>query len=529
MQRPDKKHRVEKKLPILRSYAAATAFPAATETATEILRAGGNAIDAAVAAAWTLAVCEPAGSGIGGQTSIMVRLANGEIRFVDGHSYAPAQVSRASVSRPQQRTGFRACVIPSTVAALEFFHARFGALCRASVLAPAINYAANGFVISGLQKRQANWCLKTVADSQDVPGVLRRSEWQRRRRMQQPELARTLSRLADYGAQTFYRGKMAHEIAEDMQKHDGLLTANDLSSFRLPGTRQPIRISYRGFEIVTSPPPGGGLQLLLALKLLQRLLPTGYMGCKTEWYVAVAQAIHAAFEERERFPIHPDDFTPTVSKWSLCDMRCDEIAGRLVTRQQLSTVHAAAEEPGETTHLCVADSEGNVVSLTQSIQSLFGAKVCNTPLGFIYNNYLTTCPRYHHPYQLRSHCLPRSNVAPTLVLKDGQVVLALGAAGSRRIVSSVVQIISRVIDCGMPVAEAMAAPRIHALLDGSVWLERPAATPTTMDKLTKLFKKVVIRGRHSFAMGCSQAIARTRDGRLLPAADPRRDGTAGGL
>ena len=149
------------------------------------------------------------------------------------------------------------------------------------------------------------------------------------------------------------------------------------------------------------------------------------------------------------------------------------------------------EGPGDTTHLTVADDEGNVVALTQSIQSVFGAKVANPELGFVYNNYLWTCPRYPHPNQLAPGCMPRSNAAPTIIMeqRDGRStpVMALGAAGSRRITSALLQTISQVIDRGRAIDEAVAAPRLHGLISGKVWIEDDIATPELLARLRKRF------------------------------------------
>ncbi|MFQ5649924.1 MAG: gamma-glutamyltransferase [bacterium] len=510
---------------------AATAFPQATEAALSTLSQGGNAVDAAVAAALALSVCEPSGSGLGGQTSLLLHLANGETIYLDGHSHAPAGVSLKTVSADSQRSGFRACTIPSTIATLHKALLRYGSVPMADLLQPAIRLAKDGFATTPLQRKQVQWCLGNRKWIGRRPRILRQTCWLESPRLEQPRLARTLERLARFGAKDFYSGNLAHDIAEDMRENHGLLSESDLSTLRLPVARKPVSISYRGFEIISTPPPAGGLQLLLALKLLERLYVPAIEPKLSDWYQAVALAVFSAFDEREKFPIHPDDFTPSVQDWTLGDARADELASRLTLQKYLVAAMEAEEEPGETTHLCVADRKGNVVSLTQSIQSLFGGLVANWKLGFLYNNYLTTCPRYRHPYQIRSRCLPRSNAAPTFVFKNGELVLALGAAGSRRIVSSVLQTISRVIDLRMPLSEAVAAPRVHALLNGKIWLERPAAGDTTCNRLARLFPKVSLRPKHSFTMGCVQALA--VDHGAAPgktaAADPRRDGTAGGL
>ena len=197
------------------------------------------------------------------------------------------------------------------------------------------------------------------------------------------------------------------------------------------------------------------------------------------------------------------------------------------------------EEPGETTHLCAADAEGNVVSLTQSLQSLFGAKVANAECGFLYNNYLTTCPREPHPNQLAGGCVPRSNAAPTIILPARGRAYRLAANPRRRGLSwhwaaraadessrRCSRCIDGILRLGMPLDAAVSAPRIHALASRKVWLERPAATPPLVAHLTDRFRAVRVRSALSYSMGCVQAIRRDEEGQLLGASDPRREGAA---
>jgi gamma-glutamyltranspeptidase/glutathione hydrolase len=181
----------------------------------------------------------------------------------------------------------------------------------------------------------------------------------------------------------------------------------------------------------------------------------------------------------------------------------------------------------------VSDRQGNIVLLTQSIQSMFGAKVAHPKLGFLYNNYLCTCPRYPHPFGLAKNCRPRSNAAPTLVLRNADDIpvpfLGLGSAGSRRITSSILQVVSRVIDCGQEVSEATAAPRVHGLVSRKVWIERTAYSKMLTAKLRERFREPVLKSHHHHAMGSVQALHFLSNGRVAAAADPRRDGTAATL
>jgi gamma-glutamyltranspeptidase / glutathione hydrolase len=507
--------------------AVATAFPEATAAAAEILRSGGNAIDAAVAAAWALSVCEPSASGLGGQTVLMVRLTDGTVRVIDGHSHAPAAASLATIDKEAQRHGYRACAVPSTAATLDYAHRKYGVLARASILAPAIRLAEEGFALTSLQHRQTGWVSEQLRATAagglflregiaPAPGSV----------LRQPALAATLRRLAKAGIEDFYCGGIARQIAAGMRVNGGLITEQDLAELSLPVEREPVAINYRGYRVLSVPPPGGGVQLLLALKILEQLPATPGEASEDEWREGIAQAVYLAFRSRERHPLAPESFTAAIGRLLLSDTNARElIAERENEGPPASLALPSAEEAGDTTHLTVCDRQGNVAALTQSIQSLFGAKVADPALGFLYNNYLRTCPRRPHPQGLCARAVPRSNAAPTLALRDDHMpVLTAGAAGSRRIVSSVLQTVSGVLDRGLDVAAAVSAPRVHALIGGKVWIERPAASAPLLARLRRRFGAVIVKTALSYRMGAVQGLQFAADGSALSAADPRRDG-----
>jgi gamma-glutamyltranspeptidase / glutathione hydrolase len=514
---------------------AATAFPAASEAAAGILRAGGNAIDAAVAAAWALSVCEPSGSGLGGQTTILIRLADGTLRVIDGTSRAPEAVSKKRVSRKDQLRGYRACTIPTTPATLEFAQRRYGVLPRAAVMEPAIRLAEEGYAVTGLQHRQMKMCRKALLAT-DAAGRLFLKAGRPYRTgdiFRQAELAVTLRRLARAGAEDFYRGRLAEAIAEDMRQNGGLMTTADLAEYEGPLECEPLAIVYGDYRVFGVVPPSGGMQTLLGLKILEHLASDERNRQPDGWYEILAEVTHAVFRDRKRFVFHPRDAAAAALSQHLGDERISEIAEHIRARRDEPVAGADREGPGETTHLCTADGLGNVVTLTQSIQSLYGAKVANGRLGFLYNNYLSTCKRRAHPYQLDSGCIPLSNASPTLVLERGEngdrPVLAIGAAGSRRIVSSILQVITGVLNRGMSLEEAVRMPRIHGLLSRKVYLERPAASESLLRHLSRRFRGVTIKAAYSNFMGGVQAIQCLNDRKYVGMSDPRRDGIAIGL
>jgi len=335
--------------------------------------------------------------------------------------------------------------------------------------------------------------------------------------------------MADAGIEDFYSGQIGRAIVADMRCHGGLVNEDDLANFSLPVEREPLEIHYRGMRVLSAPAPGGGLNLLFALKVMERVLPNRIDNCDSDsWYEAIALASYCTFRERELGDARRVEQDGACPDEYLSEEHVERATWRLMRERSLPLV-MCSEGPGDTTHLTVADAAGNVVALTQSIQSVFGAKVANPELGFVYNNYLRTCPRYAHPNQLQPGCMPQSNAAPTIVMRETETsaapLIALGAAGSRRITSSLLQVISHVVDRGLPIDEAVAAPRLHGLLSGRVWIEEPIASLKFAARLQQRFKEVICKKPLSFEMGCVQGLEWGRDGRILAAADPRRDGT----
>lgn len=503
------------------------AFPAAAEAGAEMLRQRGNAIDAACAAAWALCVCEPAESGLGGQTTMLVRRASGECVVLDGHSHAPAGLSRQRVKRRDQEQGIRATTIPSTAITLTAAQRKHGRLSLTAALGPAIRLARDGYRITALQRKLLKWTASHVASGSSEAALffgVRGKAFKIGEVFRQPALASTLERISRDGVEDFYDGEIAREIVRDMESRGGLITAEDLRGLTLPIERRAMRIDYRGHEVISIPPPGGGVQVLLALRILDGLLRGEES--EGEWYLRLAQATLSAFRERERWPDHPADMNASLERWLVSRARAERLIGDIQAGVSQPVPKDSLGESGNTTHLCAADSEGNVVSLTQSIQSVFGAKVAHPTLGFVYNNYLSACPRHAHPYQLGARSLPQSNAAPTIVLgADGRPRLVLGSAGSRRIASSIVQVVSAVLDRGRSLTDAVGMARAHALLNGKVWAEE--SIPSEGRRLlSERVGAVRILPDLNYKLGAVQGIAWDLSGGMHGAGDPRRDGAS---
>jgi gamma-glutamyltranspeptidase / glutathione hydrolase len=324
----------------------------------------------------------------------------------------------------------------------------------------------------------------------------------------------------------FYRGATAALITRDMEERGGLVTADDLAGVRVT-VREPIEILWQGHRILSAPPPAGGVQTLLALRILERA-PIPELA-DAERTITRALALRLAFRERERWPDHPDDLTPAILRWLVSDERIEGILDRLASGADRAIPLDSLGEAGDTTHLSVTDGSGRCVAITQSIQSVFGAKTGCAAAGFFYNNFLKTCPRERHAYRLGPRSLPQSNAAPTIALGRSGAAwmprLLLGAAGSRRIASSIVQVIDATIGHGASLPEAVRGPRLHALLGQGAWVEAPLLREGGAAAIEAKLGPIRALPELAYQAGAIHAIA--FDGRLaVGAADPRRDGVA---
>jgi gamma-glutamyltranspeptidase/glutathione hydrolase len=503
-----------------------TATPEATAAGVEILENGGNAIDAAIAVSLALGVSEPAGSGIAGQTAMLVRKPDGESFVINGTTWSPRNIP-PGVVREQLVYGHTSAAVPSTLRVLDLAWKRFGSgnVTWPDLLAPAIRVAEQGFVIGpfrGLAFRRYH------GDLQKQPaaaGIFIRPDampYQAGEVFRQPLLARTLRRLSSTGAMDFYQGDIAGEIVEDMQANAGWITARDLAEFPEPAILPALAGSYRGNEILTLPPPFGGWVVLQILNLLEQSDPSALDSDDAERRLHLLDALRIGHGSR-RQPV-PD----YLDYRSFIDSRISKEEARRL----LAAYHD--ETGGETTHFSVVDGDGMAVAVTQSIDSYFGSKVVHPKLGFLYNNYMQgfQVKDPAAPYALEPLQMPKSSMSATIVVRDGTSRLVLGSPGSARIISAVAQVTSYWIDVDENVESAVAAYRVHVVPDEKAYIEGPELS-------TQLLSGLASRGfnllRPAYGVSNSQldpyfggvhALALEQDG-WAGAADPRRDGTVG--
>jgi len=493
----------------------------ATEAGVQMLEQGGNAIDAAVAAAFALSVCEPAASGLGGQTMMLIHLAQTRRTFaLDGSSRAPNRTSLKSLSKKRRRRGYKATTVPSTPAVLDYVLKRYGTLSLSRVMSPAIRLAEYGYPISELQRR-LTLRTKRYLRRRSAAGLFLKNASRTFKEgdlFLQPALAKTLKRLAHEGIADFYTGRIAETVCNDMAAHDGLITPEDLAQIPMPIERKPVRGEFDDLQIVTFPPPGAGRTLIELLNIVSHF-PNKYRNTDTpEGAVLLAEAIRQANRDRTDRPHDPNFYAQVTRKRMLSVDYARDIA-----RSSLRQIRTA----GDTTHLSVMDKDGNVVALTQSIERVYGACVATPELGFLYNNYMLAFDDedMSHPYYLRPNAVPWASVAPTIILRNRRPWLAIGSPGSERIVSAIVQVLLR-LKKQMPF-DAVNAPRMHCSHDGTVSLEAPHMRSDIPAALERHGFTIDPREPYSFYLGCVQLVLREGN-HFVGIADPRRDGSARG-
>lgn len=517
----DVRKRRTRRLSTSRHGMIATAHPDATAAGVSVLEAGGNAVDAAVAAAFALGVCEPAASGLGGQTMMLLRSAEQKRTIaLDGSSRAPNRAVPGKVGKKERLRGHRATTVPSTPATLEYVRSRYGTLPLDSVLAPAIRIAEEGYEVSELQSDLTKRVFKLLRNGPAGPLFLKGGikSYRKGEVLKQPVLARTLNRLAKNGVEDFYTGGIARLIHEDMIANGGLIRDDDLAQIPWPLERRPLSCRFGNLRVRTFPPPAAGRTLVQMLNILSHFDPKRRDPDTPRGGLLLARVIRRAFLDRDDRPFDPDFYPQVEEKRMVSRDYAERVARRLKRRTSLK---------GETTHLSVMDRWGNVVALTQSIERVYGSCVASPELGFLYNDYMSAFEHEDitHPYHLRPNAVPWASVAPTIVWKSGRPWLAIGSPGSERITPSILQVLLRLERQSL--YDAVEAPRLHCSLDGVVSLEASRVRDDVIEALEGYGYEIDERDSYSFYLGCVQAVMRER-GTFVGVADPRRDGSAGG-
>jgi gamma-glutamyltranspeptidase/glutathione hydrolase len=463
----------------------ASASEIASRVGVDIMKRGGNAVDAAVAVGLALAVTWPSAGNLGGGGFMMIRRANGTTEIVDYRERAPLAATRdmyldkkGDVIKDASMVGHKAAGVPGTVAGLALALKRYGKLSWADCIEPARRLAAEGFVVNYHTARSLKGSSKLLSKFPDSNRIYLRggNYFEEGERLMQPELAATLMRLKLQGPREFYEGKTAQMIAADMKANDGLITLRDLKEYE-PTIRKPLKGTYRGYEILTMPPPSsGGAALLEMLNMLEHFKLSNYGPNSSEALHLLIEAQRRAFADRAEY-MGDTDFVKVpveglISKKYANDLVKTIDLERATPSSEVRAGRPTAYESAETTHYTIIDAEGNVVSNTYTLNNSYGAGVTARGTGILLNNEMddfTSKPGVPNAYgllQSEANAIaprkrPLSAMTPTIVLKDGKVYFAVGSPGGPTIINTVLQVIVNIIDFDMNMQEAIDAPRFH--------------------------------------------------------------------
>ncbi len=515
----------------------ASAHPLASEVGLEILKKGGNAVDAAVAVALALSCAEPNASGIGGGGFMVVRMAEtGEAAMIDYRETAPGKAVPEYYYRREvdfdawTAEGPNAVGVPGLVAGAALALERFGTMTLRDVLQPAIRLARegievsvklNGMILDNLEKIQKFPAAAAIYLPDGLPleaGSI----------LKNPDLAATFEKIAEGGPRAFYEGEIAAAIAAELDRLGGVFETEDLKGYQAK-LREPVHGSYRGLDIISaSPPTGGGTHVVELLNIMEGFELKGFGPTSVRYFHTLAEAMKLVFADKAANSGDPDFFRIPVGTFTdkayarkLRD-RIDESRARF----DYSPGVLIVPEGESTSHLSVVDEKGNVVALTQSVNSFFASGIVVPGTGILLNNHLADFDdKPGGPNAIGPGKRPTSSMAPTIVLSGGKPFLTIGSPGATRIVSALAQIIINIVDYGMSIDDAIEAPRIHG--PGKVLHVEGRIPPDVVKALEALGHSVKPYPDYDHYFGGAQGILiDIRKGKLYGGADSRRDGVA---
>ncbi len=503
-----------------------SASPEATNVGVEILEKGGNAYDAAIAVSLALGASEPAGSGVFGQTVMLVQPKDGEPFVIHGTTLSPANIPD-TVTRDQLVGGRTASTIPSNLKVLSFTHKNYGSgnFSWEELVNPTVELYRNGFVVGPFRYRAFSHYGMGLKEQKEAAEIFLKpdgSAYQIGEIFRQPKMADTLSRIARLGADEFYKGDIAKKIAADMAENGGWITYEDLATFPDPKIVPALKSTYRGYDVISLPPPFGGWIMLQILNILETSSPTAINSDNAQRKIALLNAMRLGHGTRAHDPVpsfydYDDDISIKLSK---------EEAARMYEQYK-------KQAGGETTHFSVVDGEGNAIAITQSIDNYFGGLTVHPELGFLYNNYMQSFRLKDDgsPYVLKENEMPLSSMTGTIVKKDGEPVMVLGSPASARIISAVAQVASYWIDVDKDVKKAVDAYRVHVVPEDRAYIEGPNISNDLLKGIAEYGYSIrrpaygVSDSQYDPYFGGVHALAK-EGGHWTGAADPRRDGLA---
>ncbi|MBY4953298.1 gamma-glutamyltransferase [Pantoea sp. DY-17] len=515
----------------------------ATEVGVDILKQGGNAVDAAVAVGFALAVTHPQAGNLGGGGFMLLRTASGRTTAIDFREMAPARASRdmfldkqGNADSKLSLTSHLASGTPGTVAGFALAAQKYGTLPLSTLLAPAIKLARDGIVVNdALADDLATYGKETLINHDNSRAIFYKADgkpYQKGERLVQKNLARSLQLIAQQGPDAFYKGKIAEEIAGEMAQHGGLIGKQDLAAYRAV-ERKPVSGTYRGYEVFSMPPPSsGGIHIVQILNILENFDLAKFGFGSADAMQVMAEAEKYAYADRSEYLGDPD-FVKVPQQALTSKAYAKTLAQQIDVNKarpssEIKPGKLAPYESNQTTHFSVVDKDGNAVAVTYTLNTYFGSGIVAGQSGILMNNEMddfSAKPGTPNVYGLvggeanavQPAKRPLSSMSPTIVAKDGKTWLVTGSPGGSRIITTVLQMVVNSIDFGMNVAEATNAPRFHhQWLPDQLRVEK-GFSPDTLRLLEAKGQHVKVMP----AMGSTQSIMIGPDGTRYGASDPR--------
>lgn len=522
----------------------------ATQVGVDILKQGGNAVDAAVAVGYALAVTHPQAGNLGGGGFMLLRTKDGATTAIDFREMAPAGATRdmfldeqGNPDSKKSLTSPLASGTPGTVAGLSLALEKYGSLPLNSVVRPAIKLAQEGFIVNdALADDLKTYGSEVLPHHENSKAIFWKDGEPLKKgdKLVQQDLANSLTMIAENGPDAFYKGEIARQIAQQMQQNGGLITTDDLAAYQAV-ERTPVSGEYRGYQIFSMPPPSsGGIHIVQILNILENFDMKKYGFGSADAIQIMAEAEKYAYADRSEYLGDPD-FVNVPWQALTSKAYAKSIAGQIDINKakpssEIRPGKLAPYESDQTTHFSVVDKDGNAVAVTYTLNTTFGTGIVAGNTGILLNNQMddfSAKPGVPNVYGLvggEANAVgpkkrPLSSMSPTIVVKDGKTWLVTGSPGGSRIITTVLQMVVNTIDFGMNVAEATNAPRFHhQWLPDELRVEK-GFSPDTLKLLEQKGQKVALKE----AMGSTQSIMVGPDGELYGASDPRSvdDLTAG--
>ena len=520
--------------------------PLANKVGKEILDKGGNAIDAAVAVGYMLAVVHPSAGNIGGGGFAIIHTADGENRALDFREMAPAKAHKdmyldkdKNVIDGMSITGYKSAGVPGTVKGLSAMLNEYGTMSLSDLMAPAIKTAREGFTLT---ERQAQTFVEEYDRMIIHPSTKKYffkrdgSPYKEGEKLVQKDLADTLERIAKKGPSEFYRGKTADLIVKDMEKNGGLITKDDLANYKCVW-RTPVKGTYRGYDIISMcPPSSGGTHIIQILNIMENadIKKMGPLSSDTIRFMVEAE--RQAYADRAEYMGDPDFVKVPVDK--LIDKKYAKKIYDKIMKNKDTAIDSKNVKPGlelpyesdQTTHYSIMDSKGNAVSVTYTINYTFGSGAAVDGAGFLLNDEMDDfsakagVPNIYGAIGSDANAIeagkrPLSSMSPTIILKDNEVYMVVGSPGGTRIITTVLQVISNVIDHGMNAKEALCSPRFHMQWQpDEIRVEKETLVKDVREKLENMGYKISVKPY----MGDANLIIKDGD-TLYGAKDPRTE------